>query len=471
VTAPLVILGDLLLDIDLVGSARRLSPEAPVPVLSDPAETARPGGAGLAALLAARAHERVVLIAPLADDDDARRLLTLLPPGIELIGLPWAGSTSVKTRVRAGDHPLTRIDRGGRAGEIGALSGAAIAALDSASAILVADYGLGLTSSEPIRTALRERAARTPIVWDPHPRGAEPVAGVRMATPNSAEAAAYLVDVEGAGIAAVAARAQLLMRRWSAASVAVTMGSAGALLVVGDGAPLVVPAPLVAASDTCGAGDAFAVAAAVALAGGAVPSEAVAAAVGSAAAFVAAGAAAALDAGDRPSPRLRPQSRRRSGVGGGALPAEAGVLERVRAQGGRVVATGGCFDLLHAGHVATLEAARALGDCLVVCLNSDDSVRRLKGPARPLQQEADRARMLSALRCVDLVVVFDEDTPEDLLRTVRPDVWVKGADYLDADLPEARVLAEWNGTAVTVPYLTGRSTTDLLRRSVAGTGR
>jgi D-beta-D-heptose 7-phosphate kinase / D-beta-D-heptose 1-phosphate adenosyltransferase len=135
------------------------------------------------------------------------------------------------------------------------------------------------------------------------------------------------------------------------------------------------------------------------------------------------------------------------------------------------VATGGCFDLLHAGHVATLEAARALGDCLVVCLNSDASVRRLKGPSRPLQSEDDRALMVSALRCVDAVVVFDEDTPEQVLRDVRPEVWVKGGDYLGVDLPEAAVLAEWGGAVVTVPYLTGRSTTELVRRGNADISR
>jgi rfaE bifunctional protein nucleotidyltransferase chain/domain len=128
-----------------------------------------------------------------------------------------------------------------------------------------------------------------------------------------------------------------------------------------------------------------------------------------------------------------------------------------------VVATGGCFDLLHAGHVATLEAARALGDCLVVCLNSDDSVRRLKGPTRPLVAEHDRARVLEALACVDAVVLFDEDEPSAALRRVRPDLWVSGGDYTGTPLPEAGVLAEWGGRAVVLPYLPGRSTTGLVR--------
>ena len=143
-------------------------------------------------------------------------------------------------------------------------------------------------------------------------------------------------------------------------------------------------------------------------------------------------------------------------------------VERVRAAGGTVVATGGCFDLLHAGHVATLEAARALGDCLVVCLNSDASVSRLKGPTRPLVPQADRARVLAALEPVDAVLVFDEETPHAVLERLRPDVWVKGGDYAGADLPEAALLRQWGAQSVVLPYLEGRSTTGLVT-AAAGT--
>ncbi|WP_174531508.1 D-glycero-beta-D-manno-heptose 1-phosphate adenylyltransferase, partial [Micromonospora maritima] len=131
----------------------------------------------------------------------------------------------------------------------------------------------------------------------------------------------------------------------------------------------------------------------------------------------------------------------------------------VRAGGGTVVATGGCFDILHAGHLATLRAARRLGDCLIVCLNSDRSVRGLKGPDRPVNPAEDRARLLAALDCVDAVVVFDEPTPHQVLARLRPDVWVKGGDYDAGELPEAELIRRWGGRVVTVPYLAGRSTT------------
>jgi rfaE bifunctional protein nucleotidyltransferase chain/domain len=138
----------------------------------------------------------------------------------------------------------------------------------------------------------------------------------------------------------------------------------------------------------------------------------------------------------------------------------------VRRAGGTVVATGGCFDLLHAGHVRLLEQARALGDCLIVCLNSDASVARLKGEDRPLVGERDRAAVLGALGCVDAVAVFDEDEPTAILQRLRPHVWAKGGDYAVADLPEAAALEAWGGQAVVVPYVAGRSTTGLIEKAV-----
>jgi len=134
----------------------------------------------------------------------------------------------------------------------------------------------------------------------------------------------------------------------------------------------------------------------------------------------------------------------------------------VRAGGGTVVATGGCFDLLHVGHLGLLRGARELGDCLVVLMNSDASVRRLKGPGRPLTPQAERAELVEALEFVDGVVVFDEDTPAEALERLRPDVWVKGGDYEAADLPEARVLEKWGGRVELLPYREGRSTTRMV---------
>jgi D-beta-D-heptose 7-phosphate kinase / D-beta-D-heptose 1-phosphate adenosyltransferase len=447
----LVVVGDALLDRDLDGVAERLAPDAPVPVLHAVCEHARPGGAALAAALAA-ATGPTTLVCALGDDDAGRRLASLLEQaGVTVFDLGLRGQTPEKVRVRAAGQALVRLDAGGAASPCGPLTAGAAAALRGADAVLVSDYGRGVAAEPSVRAALG--ALRdTPVVWDPHPRGPDPVRGVVLATPNASEAGADPAD-----LASVEARARALAARWGAVDVCVTLGARGALLVGGAATALAVPAPAVGAGDPCGAGDCFAVIAAARLAAGDLPSEAVRAAVTAAAQFVGeGGAAAAARRGFAPTPKH-------------AYPRARELAMAVRAQGGTVVASGGCFDLLHAGHVHALEAARALGDCLVVCLNSDASVRRLKGPDRPVVPERDRAAVLAALAAVDAVAIFDEDEPDEILRTLRPHLWVKGGDYAADALPEAAVLAEWGGRALTVPYVGGRSTTNLIGRMAHAT--
>ncbi len=453
-SGPLVVVGDALLDRDLVGTVDRLCPDAPVPVVDQPAEHSRPGGAGLAALLAAADGRDVVLVTALSQDAPGRELAALLERGgVRVVDLGLDGATPEKVRVRAQGRSLLRLDRGGPAGTPGDLTDEAAQALSGAAAVLVADYGRGVAAGPRLRTALGALPRRTPVVWDPHPRGPEPVPGCTLVTPNGTEAAHFAPGTSGTLLTATTARARELQSRWAATAVAVTLGGRGALVVEGPTPPSVVPAPEVPCPDPCGAGDRFASAAAGLLADGALPSEAVAGAVLAASAFVAAGGAASVRVG-MPAPSA-----------GTAPGSAADAVARVRARGGTVVATGGCFDLLHAGHVAVLQQARALGDCLVVLLNSDDSVRRLKGPSRPLQGQDDRADVLRALGCVDAVHVFGEDTPAEALDALRPDVFAKGGDYALTSIPEADVVAGWGGQAVVLPYLAGRSTTHLIREA------
>ncbi len=456
---PLVVIGDALLDVDLVGAAGRLCPDAPVPVLDDLVERARPGGAGLAAALARADGHEVVLVTPLGDDEPGERLEHLLD-GVRVVRLPYAGETAVKKRVRSQGQSLLRLDSGGSGGPVGDPPAVVRDVLAAAGAVLVADYGRGTAAQPVLRRLLGELPTRTPLTWDPHPRGAAPVPGVRLATPNQDEARHFATqhgytEGERSGLAAVGRQADLLVQHWQAQAVAVTLGERGALLSYGSGAPVVTPAPSVDATDPCGAGDRFATAAALSLGAGHITTEAVQHAVLSAAEYVGRGGASSFF----------DETTARPATGGSV----EDLLSGVRRHGGVVVATGGCFDLLHAGHVATLRAARDLGDCLVVLLNSDDSVRRLKGPARPLVPAADRARVLEALECVDAVVVFDEDTPVKALRDLRPDVWAKGGDYAGQDVPESAVLEEWGGQAVVLPYLAGRSTTRLVQTAMATT--
>ncbi|MFL6243066.1 MAG: PfkB family carbohydrate kinase [Acidimicrobiia bacterium] len=446
----LVVVGDALLDRDLEGVVDRLAPDAPVPVVEDPTDHSRPGGAGLAASLAARDGIDVALVTAIGRDRAGLELGALLAErGVEVEDLGLDGRTPEKVRILAQGRPMMRVDHGADAAAVGPITTTARALLREGSAILVSDYGRGMTAHTDIRRALSRVAPRTPMVWDPHPRGATPVGPVTLATPNQKELAHFTASAVTDGVASLTAAARALTQRWGV-SVCVTCGSRGALLADAEGSSLVVPPEVVADGDTCGAGDRFAVAAAASLRAGAVLTEAVEDAVRAATRFVLAGGAAATPADYAPQTRAP----------------TAGVLaHQVRESGGTVVATGGCFDLLHAGHVAMLQAARRLGDCLIVLLNSDASVRRLKGPDRPLQPEADRAAVLRGLDCVDAVDVFDEDTPARALEVLRPHVFAKGGDYTHADLPERAELDAWGGQAVVLPYLPGRSTTRLLEEA------
>jgi rfaE bifunctional protein nucleotidyltransferase chain/domain len=448
-----VVVGDALLDVDLRGTSHRDCPDAPAPVVEEPVSWHRPGGAALAALCAAGATDReVLLVTGLGRDDAATTLADALGPDITLVGLPLMRRTPTKTRIQADGRTIARLDTTcGCTEEHAAAAASAVAdALRSASAVLVSDYGHTLARQRLVRTALREAAARVPVVWDPHPRGRGPVPGTRLTTPNAAEA-----EVGGQDGDAALRRASELARAWGADSVAVTLGEHGAAWSDGHGSVLVSGERVDRPTDTCGAGDAFAAACAVALSHGADPVEAVREGVRSASAFVAQGGAAARTTQSPGAPEPPVSS---------FTPTAFGPVPRAGGAGRRLVATGGCFDVLHAGHVDLLRRARALGDRLVVLLNSDSSVRALKGPGRPIVGERDRARVLSELACVDEVEVFSETTPTRALAELRPDVWVKGGDYDVERMPETAVVRAHGGRVVTLPLVPGRSTTALLTR-------
>lgn len=448
----IVVVGDTLLDRDYDGQVTRISPEAPVPVVSNIGAVARPGGAGLAAVLAARAGNQVTLLTALSDDESGRLLQTMLAAaGVKVLDLGLEGPTPVKGRVRASGRTLLMLDLVAASGVSGReLAAGAAEAVMSADALVVSDYGCGVAENPLIRTLLAAAAIKIPLVWNPHPRGPAPVMGTRLVTPNRREASLFagargrsdaLTDVINA--------AETLLALWDVAHVAVTRGAAGAVLVTRTGPPLIVAAPQRSLEDSCGAGDRFAVAAASHMGQGLLPSEAVSAAVHAASAYVAAGG---------------PKNAAESSQGPSLAGADAYETVRlVREAGGTVVATGGCFDLLHTGHIHLLQEARRLGDCLIVCMNSDDSVANLKGEGRPVVSSDDRREMLLAIGAVDDVVIFDESTPEVILSKLRPDLFVKGGDYSLDQLPETAILRSWGGRVVTVPYMQGRSTTALVQ--------
>lgn len=377
--------------------------------------------------------------------------------GVEVLDIATDGSTPVKTRIRSEGRTLVRVDTDHDPLQLGNLPESAAGRLGTAAAILVCDYGCGVAADLAIRRAIETAAERCPVVWDPHPEGPVPVAGVVLAVPNGDEAKALSDVGDGRDLAADVQRGLTLLDTWPVRQIAVTRGSHGAVLIASsEGHPLVIPARPVTGGDTCGAGDRLAVAAALALGSGQLPSEAVAAGVAAATAYIDAGGPAGLfDA--RSAHTVRAES---------ALD----LAQRVRAAGGRIVGAGGCFDLLHTGHIFLLQQGRQLGDLLIVCMNSDSSVARLKGLSRPVTGERERAGLLNALACVDGVLVFDEDTPERILAELRPHVWVKGGDYADQHVPETALVESWGGQVVVVPYLKDRSTSSLIARAAQVNG-
>lgn len=446
----IAVVGDTLMDIDLTGHVGRLCPDAPAPVVDVATRHERAGGAGLVAtMLAADGHE-VDLVTALSDDHSSERLRRLLN-GVNVSAGELGGPTPIKMRLTADGQRIARIDEGCEPRPFPLVDQDMIDTLADAEAIIVADYGRRLADAPTLRAALASAARRVPVVWDPHPRGARPTSHAAAVTPNLSE----LLALSGRsvhGLSAVASAASRLRQRWAADNVVVTLAERGAL-VCGPESDLHIAAPAAGLSieDACGAGDRFAATLATSLAAGEDIQRAVEAAVSASVSFLGNGGVSSLCAGHpAPPPAAEPEEST-----GFAL------ARRVQALGGRVVAAGGCFDLLHAGHLRLLEAARELGDCLVVCLNSDESVRRLKGGSRPLMSEEDRAALLLGLSCVDAVEMFTEDTPEQLLRELRPDVWVKGSDYEADQLPETDLLRTWGGEVVTIPLEPGRSTTGL----------
>lgn len=460
----IAVVGDALMDIDLHGHASRLCPDAPAPVVEVGRRLERAGGAGLVATMLAEDGHDVDLITALSNDYAADRLRSLLS-GVRVTAGVLGGPTPVKMRLIADGQRVARIDEGCGQKPFPLVDEAMLERLEGVDAIVVADYGRRLAEAPTLRAAVETAARRVPVVWDPHPQGTRPISHAAAVTPNLPE----LLSFSGRpvnGLAAVATAAGRLRQRWNVESVVVTLAERGAL-VCGPEADTHIAAPAdgLRIEDSCGAGDRFAASLAVALASGHRLEKAVEAAISAAVEFLGRGGVSSLDGAHPPLPPAASGSPGPSEVlAAQDEPEESpafALARRVQASGGRVVAAGGCFDLLHVGHLRLLEAARDLGDCLIVCINSDESIRRLKGDSRPLMAQADRVDLLLGLSCVDAVEVFSEDTPEQLLRELRPDAWVKGSDYDAEELPETKLLRGWGGEVVTVPLEPGRSTTAL----------
>ena len=459
------VVGDLMIDEYVSGAVERISPEAPVPVVRAQGSEHRLGGAANVARQIATLGARVSVAGICGEDAAAEQLLRLCAgAGIDtraVLRLPGRHTTR-KLRVVSHSQQLLRLDWEDVqpcTAEVSAQLLTQLAASDPPDAIILSDYAKGVLTPETI-AGIRGARGAVPLVVDPKHRDFARYRGATTVTPNLHElevAAGCSLDV--ADLAGIAAAARTLMASAGLESMVVTLGNHGMLVVPAAGAETAVPAMRHDVYDVTGAGDTAIAVLTLALAARAPLMQA--AQLANAAAGVSVtqvGAVAVSAASIRDALAAHPDGKLLSRH---ELAARAATW---RTEGKRIVVTNGCFDLLHAGHLALLSQAAKQGDVLVLAINSDATVRRLKGPERPLVPQAERAALLAALTFVDAVTIFEEDTPLQVLEAVRPHVLVKGGDYQPSEVVGRELVEAAGGRVVIVPLTPERSTSSLVAR-------
>lgn len=467
--AHILVLGDVMLDRYVSGTASRLSPEAPIPVLRPSVRRATLGGAANVALNVATLGGHAALVGVIGSDAHGAEVTRLLaasgitPYLVVAEGRP----TTAKTRFMVGTHQLLRLDEETTTAIDAATEAAVLecfaAAVRAADVVVLSDYAKGVLSDPVLQGALAlAQATGRMVIADPKRPSFAAYRGVTVLTPNEHEVrhATHIGASDDADADRAGRRA---LEQTGGEAVLVTRSEKGLTLVRRYKPALHLPTRAREVADVSGAGDTLVAALAVALgAGAALPDAARLANITAGISVGKPGTAtvsrdellAILHLDD-----LVATDRK-------VATSEEATLQAAkwRTQRLRVGFANGCFDLIHPGHVRLLTEARAACDRLIVALNTDASVKRLKGPTRPLQSEMARATVMASLAPVDLVVLFDEDTPFDLIRALRPDVLVKGADYSIDQVVGADLVQGWGGRVLLVELQPGHSTTGTIRR-------
>ncbi|PST82804.1 D-glycero-beta-D-manno-heptose 1-phosphate adenylyltransferase [Pedobacter yulinensis] len=469
----LLVIGDVMLDVYVSGSCRRLAPEVSAPVLNaEDREYCLGGAANLAANVAALGAT-VSIAGVIGDDDAGRRIRAMLNQrGIDtdVLCMDEGRASITKTRFSSGGQTFLRLDEGCELPldeqTAGHLSQVIAGVWSDYDGVILSDYGKGcLVPAVASKLAALQKYEHKFLAVDS--KDATRFRDLRPALlkPNFDEAQALLGrPVTGNRAAELQAAGRELFDKTGAELIFLTLDEAGCLVFENGRFGTAIPAYPVERPQVSGAGDTFTGAVTLALLSGATPAEAADLAAKAAAvvlkksgtACCAPGELLSLEAGEE-----KELSKK----------AILELLERERAAGKKIVFTNGCFDILHSGHVRYLQQARKLGDVLVVGLNRDDSIRRLKGSDRPVNKLADRLEVLSSLACVDFVIPFGspkDDTPCALIRLVKPDIFVKGGDYKNAVLPEKAVLDQLGSRIAFIPVVNGRSTSAVIKK-IAGT--
>lgn len=466
-----LVVGDLMLDRYLIGEVERISPEAPVPVILVKQQNDRAGGAANVAANLAQLGVVTRLAGCVGDDIEGKRLLQLVnDQNIATAGVLQSPRrpTTTKTRMLGGHQQMLRLDQEDRAA-LNADEAAQLEALvmqqlaEGPALVILSDYAKGVLNAPLCRAFIaKARKLGIPVLVDPKGHDYGKYRGATILTPNKREAAeACRVDVHDNDALMLAAAE--LRKTLELEFFAVTRGEEG-ISVINDGQVLHIPATAKQVFDVSGAGDTVIATLAASLIGGLDAPAAFHLANIAAGVVVGKVGTVPITHGDLLQALLSQESAAQADKVCDDLTILQARVRQWRERGERVVFTNGCFDLLHAGHVTYLEAARKTGDRLVLGLNTDRSVRALKGPTRPVIHELDRARVLAALEAVDAVILFDEDTPLALIEAIRPDVLVKGSDYSESEVVGGAEVKSWGGRVALIPIVPGRSTSNIIQK-------
>jgi D-beta-D-heptose 7-phosphate kinase/D-beta-D-heptose 1-phosphate adenosyltransferase len=461
-TSRVLVAGDVMLDSYWHGATARISPEAPVPVVQVQQQESRIGGAGNVAVNAASLGSQTSLVGLVGDDAAAVDLGELLRQHkiqAHLHSVP-GGRTITKLRVISRHQQIIRLDFEDHfpAAEPASIAALFAQAAKRADAVILSDYAKGaLREVQGLITKARQLGL--PVIVDPKGADFERYRGATLITPNLAEFEA--VAGHATSDDDLVCRAEELRTRFDLRALLITRSERGMTLVSHDAAPLHLPAQAREVFDVTGAGDTVAALIGASLAAGLGLEEAVR--LSNVAASIVVGKLGTASVTSRElQAALYPQEGTGQVHCAGTEEEIVAFRAKARAQGLRVILTNGCFDILHPGHIEYLEQARALGDRLIVAVNDDESVRRLKGPARPVNPLSHRMRMLAALACVDWVLPFSEDTPARLIGNLLPDILVKGGDYRPDQIAGADHVVAAGGQVRVLGFVPGHSTTSLI---------
>lgn len=464
-----LVIGDVMLDRYLWGRVARISPEAPVPVVKVESRTCRLGGAANVAANLSALGCRVRLVGTKGADGAGEQLSELLAQtGIEdhLVTLATPRPTIVKTRVMSQGQQLMRLDEEETEeidpAESHALINRALELISGANAIILSDYGKGTLDNASCSAVIDcARQKGVPALVDPKGRDWTRYIGATCITPNTAE----LELITGSRLNSEEAftnAGQELIETLQVGRLLVTRGPKGMALFTHGEPPLLIPTQARDVFDVSGAGDTVIATVAAAIAAG----------IDWPGAAHLANLAAGIVVGKVGTNPVRAEELAmalRQGQNGTQrkicdMASALLAVDAWRAAGNSIVFTNGCFDILHAGHIRLLHAAADQGQRLIVGLNSDSSVKRIKGPHRPILPQQDRAALLAALGCVDMVIIFEEDTPLSLIEALRPNVLVKGADYTREAVVGHELVEGWGGRVVLAPLIENLSTTGIVEK-------